>query len=104
RLKYKSDKLIPIKSSLFFREILHQSFCEIIFSRIILIQNSDDVEQCRFPGSGRSHDRNKFSLRYMQINAFEHFYTCKFGCIGFENVSEFYHRVGLMSKIVKNEE
>jgi len=64
---------------------------EIVFTRRRLVQHADNVHQRRFPGSAGSHDRQEFSLFYLEVNAFQDECALKTGIDVLVNVLKFDH-------------
>src|SRR5262245_21435821 len=67
-LKYETDLLVPKRRALFRLQMIHRSFAQKIFALPAVIVHPEDVQQRRFPGGRRSHDRDKFAFGDIEID------------------------------------
>ena len=69
--------LIHVSNNLIIKQIL---------TTIIPVQNSQDIQKSRFPGTGRTHYRNHFTFINLKINIAQHLKLMRTHLIGFVNV------------------
>ena len=67
-----TNKMITIMRGFLFAQSLYQGTVYIIFTFVVIIQNTQNIQQSGFTGAGCSHDGNKLPFFYREIYTFEH--------------------------------
>lgn len=92
-----ADHIVACGGGLRFAEVLDQPSGQVVTAAVVVVENPEDVEQGRFPGSRGAHDRDQFALFDVEVDTFEHVQGRPV-VIGLVDVFQLYH---IQSAVIK---
>ena len=72
RLEYESYHIIAQVGRAVLREVLDEHPVQMILARVVVVEDSEYVEQGGFPGARCTHDRDKLTLLDRKVHIFQH--------------------------------
>ena len=70
-LEDEADHAVAVVRGLALGEVLDQAAVDVVFTRIIVVQDAQDIEQRGLAGAGGSHDRDEFPLVDAKVDSFQ---------------------------------
>src|SRR6266480_5355172 len=67
-LKDETDLLVPQSGAFLRFQMMHCGFAEKVFTRPTMIVHSQNVQQRRFTGAGRTHNRHEITFLNLEID------------------------------------
>src|SRR6266850_4760639 len=93
-LKDKADLLVAKRRALLRFKMMNGGIVKEIFARPAVVMHAEDMEERRFAGTGRTHDRNKLAFGNVEIDIAQDVKEFPFreGMAAFEVLETDHHR------------
>ncbi len=70
-LENEADHPVAVVGGLALGQVLDQAAVDVVFARVVVVQNAQDIEQRGLAGAGGSHDRDEFPLVDAKVDSFQ---------------------------------
>ena len=72
RLEHETDQFVAVLGGLLLAEVPYQLSVDAVLTGIVVVEDSENVEEGGLAGAGRAHDGDELALVHAQVNALEH--------------------------------